>query len=161
MKDDDPQRQLAAALGRIPSGIFILTVGRDKAATGMLTSWVMQCSFQPPRVSVAVRRDRPVVEQLTPGSAFTLNILETSQTDMIAHFGKGFAPNEDAFAGLDVKRGPDHGPVLSEALGYLECRVVDRFPAGDHDLYVGEVVAGTLLDEGQPMVHVRKNGFHY
>jgi flavin reductase (DIM6/NTAB) family NADH-FMN oxidoreductase RutF len=52
-------------------------------------------------------------------------------------------------------------PVLSEALAYLECRVTGRFPAGDHDLVLGRVVGGRLLDEGHPMVHIRKSGFHY
>jgi flavin reductase (DIM6/NTAB) family NADH-FMN oxidoreductase RutF len=38
---------------------------------------------------------------------------------------------------------------------------VGRIPAGDHDLFLGRVLAGELLDEGQPMVHIRKNGLHY
>ena len=161
MKDDDPQRQLAAALGRVPSGIYILTATADGVETGMLSSWVQQCSFQPPLVSVAVRREREIVALLGKDARFTLNILESSQTDMIAHFGKGFALADDAFAGLEVTRDAARGPVLAEALAYLDCRVVDRLSTGDHDLFIGQVLAGALLDEGQPMVHVRKNGFHY
>ncbi len=165
MKDDDPQKQLAAALGRIPSGIFILTVASGPVETGMLASWVQQCSFQPPHVSLAIKRDREIATLMTKGTAFTLNLLESSQTDMVAHFGKGFPldadADADAFAGLDVMREPGRAPVLNEALAYLQCRVVARFPAGDHDLFVAAVVAGKLLDEGQPMVHIRKNGFHY
>lgn len=161
MKDDDPQKQLAAALGRIPSGIFILTVASGTVETGMLASWAQQCSFQPPQVSLAIKREREIASLLAKDAYFTLNLLESSQTDMIAHFGKGFPLDADAFAGLEVTREPGRGPVLSEALAYLQCRVVDRFPAGDHDLFVAAVVAGRLLDEGQPMVHIRKNGFHY
>jgi flavin reductase (DIM6/NTAB) family NADH-FMN oxidoreductase RutF len=161
MKADDPQRPLASALGRVPSGLFILTLARDNLETGMLASWVQQCSFDPPQVSVAIRRDREITTLLGPGAAFTLNILETSQTDMIVHFGRGFALTQNAFTGLELRRDPPHGPVLTEALGYLECAVVGRFAAGDHDLFVGRVLAGELLDEGQPMVHIRKNGLHY
>ena len=51
--------------------------------------------------------------------------------------------------------------MLCDALAYLECRVVARHPAGDHELLVGEALRGELLDEGHPMVHVRKSGFHY
>src|SRR5215210_787249 len=124
MKADDPQRQLAAALGRIPSGLFILTVARDGIETGMLASWVQQCSFDPPQLTVAVQRGREIATLLTAGTAFTLNILEVSQTDMIVHFGRGFALKDAAFTGLDVRREPPKGPVLNEALAYLECRVV-------------------------------------
>lgn len=161
MKPDDSHRSLAAALGRIPSGIYVLTVTRGSVETGLLSSWVQQCSFEPPQISIAVRPDRPIVALLEAGSHFTLNILEASQTDMIVHFGRGFALGDDAFAGLDVRRERPRGPVLTEALAYLECEVAARFNAGDHDLLLGRVLAGEVLDEGQPMVHVRKNGLHY
>src|SRR5438874_8895291 len=149
MKPDDPQFPLASALGRIPSGIFVLTLARDGVETGMLASWVQQCSFEPPQISVAIRRDREIVSLLGEGAPFTLNILEAAQTDMIVHFGRGFALKEDAFAGLDVQRDRANGPVLTEALGYLECEVAGRFNGGDHDLFLGRVLGGALLDEGQ------------
>lgn len=160
VKADDPEKQLAAALGRVPSGVFVLTLAKDGAETGLLASWVQQCSFQPPRVSVAVKPGRHIATLLERGTRFALNILEDGQTEMVAHFGKGFAAGEDAFAGLDVESG-DCGPVLTEALAVLHCEVVERISAGDHDLFISLVVAGRMLDEGHPMVHVRKNGFHY
>jgi flavin reductase (DIM6/NTAB) family NADH-FMN oxidoreductase RutF len=152
---------LAAALGRVPSGLFILTASRDGAETGLLVSWVQQCSFTPPRVSIALQRGRPIGDWLTEGAVFVLNVLDDTQTDMIVHFGKGFDPGEQAFAELEVDRTAGAAPVLSEALAFLECRVIARCPGGDHDLLIGEVQAGRLLGEGHPMVHVRKSGMHY
>jgi flavin reductase (DIM6/NTAB) family NADH-FMN oxidoreductase RutF len=161
MSDGDWRKQFLAALGRVPSGLFVLTVRQGGAETGMLTSWVQQCSFEPPQVTVALKRGRDVAALLTPGAGFVLNVLDDSQTDMIGHFGRGFGPGEPAFEGLDVER-PDGCPaVLSEALAYLECRVAGRCEAGDHDLVIAEVVGGRLLNDGHPMVHVRKNGSHY
>jgi flavin reductase (DIM6/NTAB) family NADH-FMN oxidoreductase RutF len=162
MKDVDPQRQqLAAALGRVPSGLFILTARQGAAETGMLASWVQQCSMEPPQVSVAMKPDRPLTAWLTPGSTFVLNILDDSQTDMLVHFGRGFALDQPAFEGLDIKRDDGGAPILADALAYLHCRVMARHPAGDHDLFIAQVIAGQMLGEGQPMVHVRKSGFHY
>ena len=157
----DSNRKLASALGRVPSGLFILTVRRGPAETGMLVSWVQQCSFQPPRLSVALQRGRALNSWLVEEASFVLNILDDTQTDMIAHFGKGFDPGQPAFEGLEVDLGAAAAPVLSEALAFLECRVVSRLVAGDHDLFIAEVLAGQLLGEGHPMVHVRKSGFHY
>jgi len=154
-------KPLAAALGRIPSGLFVITMRRGEEETGLLASWVQQCSFHPPQVSVAIRRERPVCAWLTPEASFTVNILEAGQTDMIVHFGRGIAPGEPAFDGLEVERPDGAPPVLADALAYLECRVAACFPAGDHDLYVGRVVAGRMLDDGRPMIHVRKSGLHY
>ncbi len=130
MKADDPHRSLASALGRVPSGIYVLTVTRGAVETGLLSSWVQQCSFEPPQISVAIRPDRAITALLEPGSRFTLNILEASQTDIIVHFGRGFALDEAAFAGLEVRREPPMGPVLIEALAYLDCEVAGRVSAG-------------------------------
>jgi flavin reductase (DIM6/NTAB) family NADH-FMN oxidoreductase RutF len=161
MTPDDPEKQLAAALGRVPSGIFVVTVAQGNVTTGMLASFVQQCSFRPPRLSLALKPDRPISSLLPPGAPFTLNILESSQTEIVAHFGKGFALGEDAFRNLSTETRDGAGPVLTEALAYLECQVVQRVLAGDHELLIADIRAGRVLDEGQPMVHIRKNGMHY
>jgi flavin reductase (DIM6/NTAB) family NADH-FMN oxidoreductase RutF len=161
MSESDRARPWAGALGRVPSGLFVVTLRNGDQETGMLASWVQQCSFDPPQVSVAVRRDREVSAWLTPGAALTVNILEAGQTDMIVHFGRGFPLGAPAFTGLEVERPGGAPPVLADALAYLECRVADRLPAGDHDLFIARVVDGRVLGEGQPMVHVRKSGLHY
>jgi flavin reductase (DIM6/NTAB) family NADH-FMN oxidoreductase RutF len=158
---NEARKQGTAAVGRIPSGLFIVTARQGELETGMLTSWVQQCAFEPPQISLALQRDRPIIAWLSRGAAFTLNILDDSQTDMIVHFGRGFALDEPAFKGLDVQRSERGGAVLLEGLAYLECRVTSRHPVGDHELFLAEVVGGRVLDEGQPMVHIRKSGAHY
>jgi flavin reductase (DIM6/NTAB) family NADH-FMN oxidoreductase RutF len=110
---------------------------------------------------VALRRDRDVNNWLVPGAPFVLNILDDGQTDMIVHFGRGFALDAPAFTELDVDRDGACGPVLREALAYLDCGLVTRHSAGDHDLLIARLTAGRVLNEGHPMVHIRKNGSHY
>jgi flavin reductase (DIM6/NTAB) family NADH-FMN oxidoreductase RutF len=154
-------KQLAAALGRIPSGIFVLTLQSGEVETGMLASWVQQCSFTPPGISLAIQPGRAIAGLLTIGSQFTLNILGHTQMDMVGHFGRGFQINQPAFDGLTVTRGESNGPILQEALAFLTCRVNVRHSAGDHDLFISEVVDGRVLGDGHPMVHLRKSGMHY
>lgn len=161
MHTSDPHKDLGAALGRVPSGIFILTLAHGGNETGLLASWVQQCSFKPPLISFVIQRGRPIADLLTTDACFTLNILEAAQTDMIAHFGKGFALTDDAFSGIDIDHALPHGPILQEAHAFLHGKVVSRMPSGDHELFIAEVTAGRVLEEGQPMVHIRKNGFHY
>ena len=49
--------------------------------------------------------------------------------------------------------------LLAEALAWLECRVWAEYDAGDHTLFVGEVVA---LEEGEPAPGLvyREHGYH-
>ena len=162
MSNPDSNKQLAAALGRVASGIFVVTVRRGDAETGMLASWIQQCAFEPPHVSLAIRSGRPILDWLQEDDHFTINILDDTQTDMIVHFGKGFDLQEPAFTGLEVERSDAAAaPILTEALAYLEGRVASRQTVGDHDLLVAQVLSGRVLGEGHPMVHVRKSGMHY
>src|SRR4051794_26956560 len=98
----NPSESLAAALGRIPSGLFVLTLGHGENETGMLASWVQQCSFDPPQVSVAVNKQRDVLERLLDGAPFVLNVIPEGGKSLVAHFGKGFDPGQPAFVGLEV-----------------------------------------------------------
>jgi flavin reductase (DIM6/NTAB) family NADH-FMN oxidoreductase RutF len=153
---------IVPALGRVASGVYILTLGGEQNATGMLASWVMQAGFEPPMVSVALGSGRRVAERLVAGEPFALNIVGADQTIFLKHFGKGFAPGEPAFEGVAATLGSNGAPVLAEAIATLECEPTgDSFASGDHRVFLARVTAGALRDEAAPMTHVRKRGDRY
>ena len=163
--DDKKHSEVAMVLGRVPSGIFILTA-RDGAGreTGMLCSWVQQVAFSPPLISVVIRNDRYVNEWIERTGKAAINIVGESQKHFLSHFGRGFKIDDPAFEGIETARSPLGLPVLTEALGYLECRAVAKYVAADHFMHLLEVVSagtGEMLHEEQPMVHIRKNGLNY
>ena len=151
---------LDAALGRVTSGIYILTIGTGDRSTGMLASWVMQAGFDPPMVSVAVQQDRYVAEWLAEGQPFVLNLVGEGQGMFLKHFGKGFEPDAPAFEGVAVKHCCRGVPILTEAIGHLECEPAGHVDSGDHRIFLARVVRGEYSD-GNPMVHIRKSGAHY
>jgi flavin reductase (DIM6/NTAB) family NADH-FMN oxidoreductase RutF len=149
-------------LGRIPSGIFILTAGTGTRATGMLSSWIMQAGFEPPMVSIAVNLERPVCEWLTQGQPFVLNLVGQSQSRLMKHFAKGFEPGEPVFDGLAISHCPRGVPILEDALGHLECEPVRHIDSEDHRIFLAKVVRGKLRDaDEKPRVHIRKSGAKY
>lgn len=154
---------LGAALGRLPSGIFILTTRLDSMATGMLSSWVQQAAFEPPMLTAAVAKGRPIEQAILDSGRFTLNQVARGQKALLRHFGRGFPPGAEAFDGIAIAQDlADGGPVLAEALAWLDAEVVKDFEAGDHRLFLARVLDGALLDESaEPMLHVRRHGFHY
>lgn len=150
-----------AALGRVPSGLFVLTARHGPRETGMLASWVQQCAFDPPQIVAAFAKDRWVLDWLTTGAAFGVNVLGEGQKPLLSHFGKGFALGEPAFEGLDVKRDGPAAPMLLAAHAYLDCRVTQKCEVSDHVLVIGQVVGGSVLNDSRPATHVRKSGKHY
>jgi flavin reductase (DIM6/NTAB) family NADH-FMN oxidoreductase RutF len=159
MADSKP---LDLVLGRVPSGIFILTVGTGDRATGMLASWVMQAGFEPPMVSVAVRQGRYVGDWIAAGQPFVLNLLAETNASLRKHFNGGFEPGMPAFEGLSISHCPRGVPILNDSLGHMECEPVRHVDSGDHRIFLANIVRGKLLDEAaRPMVHIRKTGANY
>jgi flavin reductase (DIM6/NTAB) family NADH-FMN oxidoreductase RutF len=155
------QQNVNAILGRIPSGIYVLTVGGGQNATGMLASWVMQAGFKPPMISVAVNLSRYICDWLTEDRPFVLNMLANGQKNFFTHFGRGFAPDEPAFEGIDITYCPRGVPILNDAVGHMECEAVRSIDSDDHRIFLARVVRGAIAHDLPPMVHVRKNGARY
>lgn len=151
---------IAKSLGRIPSGCAIMTVRTESARTGMLASWIQQVAFEPPMIAVAVKRDRPIEKLIDEAKGFVVNLLGENPSEMFKHFGKGFAPDEDAFAGMNVRE-MDQGVVIPEQIAWMSLRVTAKHGAGDHWVYFGEVTNAQAGDVQQPYVHIRKNGLSY
>jgi flavin reductase (DIM6/NTAB) family NADH-FMN oxidoreductase RutF len=148
-------------LGRVPSGIYILTAGVGASATGMLASWVMQAGFEPPMVTVAVQQGRYVADWLTAGKPFVLNVVGESHKHLLKHFGKGFEPGEPAFTGLETRETSAGVPALVDAVGHLLCEPAGSVDSGDHRIFLARVIAGDHTSDAAPMVHIRKTGAHY
>jgi flavin reductase (DIM6/NTAB) family NADH-FMN oxidoreductase RutF len=151
-----------AAIGKIASGVLVVTAADGDRNTGVLVSWVQQVAFEPPMVMVAVKKGRPIEPLLDSGRCFALNILAEGDNALMKRFSRGYDVDEDAFAGLPTRAAATGCPILEDAMAFIDCNVVSVTEAGDHDIYVGEVVGGELLrPDAKPMVHVRKSGFSY
>src|SRR5262245_23817432 len=158
--DPANKAQTARVIGRIPSGVFILTAAAKSRRTGMLASWVQQAGFEPLAVSVAVRKGRPIEHIIDESKHFVLNQLNKDPTAMFRHFGKGFGPDDDAFAGLKADPIPA-GVALHDTAGVISCRVRAKHDAGDHWLYLGDVIDASENPGGaEPHVQPRNNGLH-
>ncbi len=152
---------LAAVLGRLPSGLFVLTARRGAQETGMLASWVMQAGFEPPMLTVALRQDRLLADWLTKGTPFALNLLAEDQKSLVSRFGRAAEADPAPFAGLEIDRTTDGLPVLGGTIGFLECTPAGSIDSGDHRVFLAHVLAGSLVNGSRPLVHIRKNGMKY
>lgn len=156
IKDD-----VAIAMGKIPSGLFILSLIDDAGSDDfMLASWVQQCSFSPLMVNIAIRSERSILSQLVPGKIFNLHIIKEGQNQMVGRFAKP-ASSADLLKDLSIRREPGLPVVLLDTCAVLLCKASGVLNAGDHQLLVAEVVSGNMLSGGGPMVHVRKNARNY
>ncbi|MEO0842092.1 MAG: flavin reductase, partial [Cyanobacteria bacterium J06643_5] len=156
--------ELEKSLGRISTGLYIITAKKAEVQSAMLASWVTQASLNPLGVAIAVAKDRAIESLLHVGDSFVLNVLEEGKYQgLMKHFLKRFAPGADRFAG--VKTYPartNESPILAEALAYMECEITSRMDCGDHWVVYSTVHTGRVSQvNALTAVHHRKIGNHY
>ena len=130
-----------SVLGQWPSGVTVVTTVADDGWHGMTASSFNSVSLEPPLVSVCLAKKIYTHTLIERSGVFAVNILAKDQ----AAIGKRFAGQQpeltDRFAGLQASTAESGAPVLGDALGWLDCRVVHAYEGGDHTIFVGEVLA--------------------
>jgi flavorubredoxin/flavin reductase (DIM6/NTAB) family NADH-FMN oxidoreductase RutF len=155
--------ELDKALGRLSGGLYIITAKKGDMSSAMLASWVVQASFQPLGVTIAVAKDRAIEALMHVGDKFVLNVLaEDNYQALMKHFLKRFAPGADRFAGVKTQPASNGCPILTDAVAYVECEVASRMELSDHHIVYAVVDSGRVSNpDALPAVHHRKVGNHY
>ena len=94
---------------------------------------------------MAVNKAQHTHDLLESGSVFSLNFLDTSQEGLARKFTQALANEDGTIGGSPYTPGGITGaPLFDEAFAHLECRVAGKMEAGDHTVYLGDVVAASL-----------------
>jgi flavin reductase (DIM6/NTAB) family NADH-FMN oxidoreductase RutF len=157
---DDAARK--TILRRFPYGLYAVTVAHDGDEHGMTANWVTQAAFEPPMVVVAVENTSKTIGMIRDAHYFVINLLEAGQRELAGRLGRTSEQVPHKLKGIKTKPAPvSKTPVLAEAIGWVECRTVASLPAGDHTLFLGEIVeAGMENADGQPLTQ-DEAGFKY
>lgn len=110
---------------------------------------VMQLSWTPAYVAVAVWHEWTTNANLRVAQGFTISVPTVQQCEVVWRLGhrySGFRFSDsqlkiDAAGGEWDLNFSQHGPVLHGSVGWLECEIVDRqeVAAADHTLFVGQI----------------------
>ena len=154
---------IGKALGRLSSGLFIVSTKHEDKQVGMLASWVMQAGFEPPMVTVVFGKDRGILEMVEGSGSFTISVLGKDDGSLMKPFFSEPKDGEDHFTSLDVgvSEKANSAPYLKDGLSWMACQVKGKIESGDHVVVLAEVVEGDLLKSGEPKTHARESGFKY
>jgi 3-hydroxy-9,10-secoandrosta-1,3,5(10)-triene-9,17-dione monooxygenase reductase component len=146
-------RTLRTVCGMFVTGVTVITSGDGGHAEGTTVNSFTSVSLDPPLVLFCLHNEsrlRTVVEQ---SRTFVVNFLQGQQESLARAFaGKGTAEIRDVTHHPSVTG----VPVLSDALAFLSCRMVDAFDGGDHTIFVGQVVElGVPRRHQEPLVFFR------
>jgi flavin reductase (DIM6/NTAB) family NADH-FMN oxidoreductase RutF len=144
--DSGEQRRI---MGRFATGVTVVTTRLGQQLHGMTASAVASLSLDPPLVLVAVEKKAAIHGLLTQSRCFALNVLGEAQEPLSRRFAQ---PGPKEFGDLELAPAATGSPVFADALAYVDCKVTDILPGGDHDIFIGEIVAGDARD-GRPLLY--------
>ena len=145
--------ELQALMRRLPHGVAVLTVDAAGERLGLTIDSLVSLSLEPPLVGVAVSRQAAMHELVRDAAGFALSLLAAGQEEVAQHFARGVPPIAH-WHGIATRPGALGAPLLEGALGWIECSVAAEHPAGDHTLFVGEVLAVEVGTAVPALVHV-------
>jgi flavin reductase (DIM6/NTAB) family NADH-FMN oxidoreductase RutF len=146
------QRRLRDALGQFPTGVTVVTaVAANGERLGMTVSSFNAVSLAPPLVLFSVLRRAHSFTAWQAVSHYAIHVLNGEQEPLSNRFAR---PTGEKWIGLTPRVGISGTPLLPNALVVFECQAYDRHDGGDHEIFVGQVIAlhESPAAHGQPLV---------
>ncbi len=133
---------------KITQGMYVLTTDGG----GCIVDSVSQVSGgDEPLISVAVMKKNLTNELLKKSGRFGLSVLGLeSDAQTIKTFGFQSGRDVDKFSQCTLL--DENGiKVIPDALGYMICNVVETIENETHTVFIGRMIEGDILNEGEPM----------
>ncbi|MFD3932358.1 flavin reductase family protein [Streptomyces sp. NPDC058614] len=139
--------------GLFVTGVTVITSGTGEEASGATVNSFTSVSLDPSLVLFCLHKDSRLRQVVEETGAYAVNFL-TGRQEQVAW---AFAGRQTAtLQSVDHHLSATGVPVLSEAMAFLSCRLVNAFEGGDHTIFVGEVVElGVPCADQEPLIFFR------
>lgn len=148
----DPEA-LRAVMRHWATGVAILGAREGPVVHGMTVNSFASVSLEPPLVLVCVEQRVRTHGLIERTRIFSLSILREGQQALSNRFAGRETEQGQRYDGLETFTAVTGAPILADHLGYLDCAVIAAHPAGNHTIFVAEVVAAQAPPAGQPLLY--------
>ena len=135
-------RDIAALLNPRPA-VLLSCCNSSGTPNAMTAIWHTPISHEPPVVGVSIGATRYSHRLIEETHQFVLNIVGPAFQKAVRVCGNYSGSTTDKTLQAGLRWQNSHSvrpPRIADALGYLECRVVETLPFGDHSLFVASVL---------------------
>lgn len=127
--------------------IFVLSVDKNGKPNGMVAGWSMKCSFKPRLFAVSLWEKGYTHKLIHQSKEFVVAVPNKKLERFIEVFGNLHGDKVDKFKRTGITTVPAKHlktPLLPDATINMECKLVKELKAGDHYIFVGEVIAAHI-----------------
>ncbi len=141
------------AIRKVETGVHIVTTKLGDKLNGLAVAWVSRASMQPPMVMISVGKTRYSHDLIKKSKIFAVNVLGQDHIEVGRHFGMQSGKNVDKLKDIEFEAKATGAPIIKDCIAWLDCKVVNECDAGDHTIFVGEVVDGEVLSDEEPIIY--------
>ena len=146
-------KEFRATLGAFATGVTVITTRGEAHDYGMTATAFSSVSLDPPLVLVCVISGSAGADLIPRNGVFAANILSSGQEAISNYFASRDRPRgRDAFAEIPHREVATGAPVIDDVAAFLDCRLAETHEAGDHIIFIGEVVALGVDPEVEPLL---------
>lgn len=125
----------------LAAGVVAVTTVVDGLYRASTVAACTSVSTEPPQFLISIELDSQMDEWLLRSGTFGLSILTWDQQFFADQFA-GFAPlASSTFKGIDHFLSVTGAPLLADAIGWADCRIVATLETGDHRCFIGQAEA--------------------
>ncbi|MGH7471663.1 MAG: flavin reductase family protein [Longimicrobiales bacterium] len=140
-------------LGHWATGVSIVAAHPpDGQPSGFTANAFCSVSLVPPLVLVCVAKDADTHNCIADAGAFAVSVLASDQERLARRFAA--CESMEKFQGVAHHAEQTGAPVLDDAIAWVDCRTWATHDAGDHTVYIGQVVAAGAR-EHSPLLYYR------
>jgi flavin reductase (DIM6/NTAB) family NADH-FMN oxidoreductase RutF len=142
-------------VGRFATGVTVITTSLDGEQHAMTCNSFTSVSLEPVLVLFCAEKIARFHDVVLQSGTWAVSVLAQGQEEVSRRFAVRGRPLEDQFTGLPFAVGALTGAALLDgALASLECRTVSVTDAGDHTVFLGEVLGLGVPDpDGDPLLY--------
>ena len=144
------------AVGLRAVGTAIVTAEGNDGPRGFLALSATHLCAEPPILMISVDKKTSAVSAILEGNHFAINYLSSGQSALADIFGgKSELTGADRFTTMTWETLATGAPVLLDAVGVIDCQVVETIERDNVVLIIGRVVATHNNPQAVPLVHFR------
>ena len=146
-------KEFRSTVGAFATGVTVVTTRGEEHAYGMTANAFSSVSLDPPLILVCVINPSEGAEHIARNGVFAVNILSVDQEPLSRYFASRDRPKgRDAFRDVAHRFAASGSPILDGAAAFMDCRLHATHEAGDHLIFIGEVLELDVQDGGTPLV---------
>ena len=148
---------LREVMRHVPSPVTIVTFIGPDGAKGITIGSFTSVSLDPPLISFNVMHESSMHDVLANTDSYAVQILSEEQGALSEKFAIPNQTSQQQFDGVMYSFEGDEIPVLDNVLAVLRCRPFKVVSAGDHSLFIGEVIEINSKSLGKPLLYYKQS----